>query len=322
MSEPEGRGPSQPSGDPAGRGPGQPSDERTSALAAANNLRAITAVTLAMASFAFGDTLMKLASTSLPTSQLLFIRGGIVFTVSLAVAFFVGALRELRHVFERAMIGRVVGDVSGGWFFQSALARLPYADLTAITQLGPMMLTAASAIFLAERVGWRRWTATAVGLLGVLIIVRPGGSTFGWWALVAIASVLGMTLRDLSTRRINRRVPAILIMTVSAGAVTIAALAVAPFSDWQWPSQGLMLKLCCAAVFSLLGQLGIILAMRTGEVSAVVPFRYMIIPFSIISGVVVFGHFPDALTLLGIAIVVGAGLYTFYREQTLRRLSS
>jgi S-adenosylmethionine uptake transporter len=81
-----------------------------------------------------------------------------------------------------------------------------------------MLLTAASALFLAERVGWRRWTATGVGFLGVLIIVRPGGSTFSWWALAGIASVLCTTVRDLSTRSINRRVPAILIMTLSAAA--------------------------------------------------------------------------------------------------------
>lgn len=308
--------------EPAGRGPSQASGERTAALTAANNLRAITAISLAMASFACGDTLMKLASTSLPTSQLLFIRGSIVFAVSLGVAFFTGALRELRHVFERAMIGRVVGDVGGGWFFQTALARLPYADVTAIGQLSPMVMTAASALFLGERVGWRRWTATVVGLLGVLIIIRPGSSAFSWWALAGIASVLFTSVRDLSTRGINRRVPAILIMTLSAGAVTVAALAVAPFSNWQWPDQALMVKLCGAAIFSLLGQLGIIIAMRTGEVSAVVPFRYMIILFSIASSVLVFDHWPDALTFLGIAIVVGAGLYTFYREQTLRRQKS
>ena len=306
--------------EPAGRGPGQTADESGRAAAAAANLKAITAITLAMASFACGDTLMKLASTSLPTSQLLFIRGGIIFVVSLCVAFFMGAFRELRHVFERAMIGRVVGDVSGGWFFQTALARLPYADVTAIGQMSPMVLTAASALFLGERVGWRRWTATAVGLIGVLIILRPGGSAFSVWALAGIASVMCTSLRDLSTRGINRRVPAILIMTMSAGGVTVAALAVAPFSHWQWPDQALMLKLGGAAMFSLLGQLGIIIAMRTGEVSAVVPFRYMIILFSIASSVLVFDHWPDALTFLGIAIVVGAGLYTFYREQRLRRI--
>ena len=85
-------------GEPDGRGPGHAPGEASSAPVAANNLRAITAITLAMASFACGDTLMKLASASLPTSQLLFIRGGIIFTVSLSIAFFTGALREIRHV--------------------------------------------------------------------------------------------------------------------------------------------------------------------------------------------------------------------------------
>ncbi len=308
--------------EPEGRGPRQAPDEGAGALAAAANVRAIVAMSLAMASFACGDTLMKLASTSLPTSQLLFIRGALIFMVSLGVAIYTGAMRELRHALERAMAGRIVGDVSSGWLFQSALARLPYADLTAIGQLSPMVLTAASAVFLGERVGWRRWTATVIGLIGVVIIVRPGGSTFSWWALVGIASVMCTALRDLSTRRINRRVPAILIMTISAGAVTVAALAVAPFSNWQWPDQSLMLKLSGAALFSLLGQLGVIISMRTGEVSAVVPFRYTIILYSIVSSVFVFGHYPDALTLLGITIVCSAGLYTFYREQKLRRLRS
>jgi drug/metabolite transporter (DMT)-like permease len=251
---------------------------------------------------------------------LLFIRGFIITIVALIGATITGALRELRHVWHRPLALRVVGDVSSGWFFQSALARLPYADLTAITQLGPMAITAASALFLGERVGWRRWTATAVGLIGVLIIIRPGGASFNWWALVGIATVLCTALRDLSTRFIDRRAPAILIMFLSAGGVTLAALAVAPFSNWGLPTGLLMLKLAGASIFSLLGQLGLILAMRTGEVSAVVPFRYTIILFSILSGIFVFNHFPDALTLLGIAIVTGAGLYTFYREQKVRRM--
>lgn len=304
--------------DPEGRGPGQ-ADDGTGAAVAAANVTAISAIVFAMASFACGDTLMKLASTSLPTSELLFIRGGVITIVATIGAIVTGAIRELRHVWHRPLAMRIVGDVSSGWLFQTGLARLPYADLTAITQLGPMAMTAASALFLAERVGWRRWTATLVGLIGVLIIIRPGSSSFNWWALAGIATVFCTALRDLSTRYIDRRVPAILIMTLSAGGVTLAALAVAPFSNWQLPDMALMAKLIGAAAFSLLGQLGLIMAMRTGEVSAVVPFRYAIIPFSILSSIFVFSHFPDALTLVGIAIVTGAGLYTFYREQALRR---
>ncbi|MGE5511756.1 MAG: DMT family transporter [Bacteroidota bacterium] len=288
---------------------------------AAANLKGIIAMSVAMASFACGDTLMKIASSSLPTSELLFFRGLVVTLIAAGAALVMGAFFELRAAMSRAMAVRAIGDVGGGWFFQSGLARLAYADLTAITQLGPLMITAASALFLGERVGWRRWSAAVVGLIGVLIIIRPGSDAFNWWAVAGIASAVCSTIRDLATRRIDRRVPPVLIMTISAGTVTVAALCVAPFAKWAMPTGGLLLMLAAAGVFSLFGQLCTIVAMRTGEVSAVAPFRYTIIPFSILSGMIVFNYLPDVATLIGICIVAGAGLYTFFREQTLRRMA-
>ena len=288
---------------------------------AAANLKGIIAMSAAMASFACGDTLMKLAATSLPTSELLVIRGMCVTIVSVAAGLALGAFTELKAAMSRVMALRAAGDVAGGWLFQSGLARMAYPDLMAITQLNPLTITAASALFLGERVGWRRWTATCVGLIGVVIIIRPGSSAFNWWALAGVASVLAATVRDLATWRVDRRVPPLLIMTVSAAAVMLASLAVAPFSAWAWPPALIAAMLGCAAMFSLTGQLCIIIAMRTGEVAAVAPFRYSIIVFAIFSGVVIFDHFPDGATLLGIVIVGAAGLYTFFREQKLRRLA-
>jgi drug/metabolite transporter (DMT)-like permease len=296
-------------------------DQSEVARIAAENLKGILAMCAAMASFACGDTLMKIAAGNLPTSELLFIRGTVVASVSAVAAYLLGAFCWLRPACTPAMTLRALGDVGGGWSFQSGLARVSYADLTAITQLGPLAITAASALFLGERVGWRRWTATFVGLIGVLIIIRPGSSAFNVWALAGIASVLCSTVRDLATRRIDHRVPPVLIMTLSSAAVTLAALCVAPFVAWSVPHTSLLLMLCTAGLFSLLGQLCVIIAVRTGEISAVSPFRYTIIAFAILSGIFVFNHFPDAMTLFGIAIVAGAGLYTFYREQQLRRLA-
>jgi drug/metabolite transporter (DMT)-like permease len=288
---------------------------------AAANLKGIVAMSAAMGSFACGDTIMKLASTTLPTSELLFIRGLCVTTASIAAALAMGAFTELRAAMSGAMALRAGGDVAGGWLFQSGLARMAYPDLMAITQLNPLTMTAASALFLGEKVGWRRWSAAFVGLIGVLIIIRPGSSTFTWWALAGIASVLAATVRDLATRRVDRRVPPFLIMTLSAGAVTLASLLVAPFAAWEWPAGSTFAMLVAASMFSLTGQLCVISAMRTGEVSAVAPFRYTIIVFAILSGIVVFDHLPDGPTLVGIVIVAAAGLYTFFREQQLRRLA-
>ena len=282
-------------------------------------LRGILAMVAACASFAFGDTIMKLIAGSVPTSELLFIRGLFVLAGAVAACAYLGAFSVLHRAFSTVMAARAGGDTIGAWSFQLALARMPYADLSAIGQLSPLTITAASALLFAEKVGWRRWTATAIGFLGVLLIIRPGSSTFNWWALAGIASVLGSTIRDLATRRVDPSVPPPMITIFSAGLTIATSLIVALWVPWTWPSALIVFALFCAAMFSLFGQWCTIVAVRTAEISAVVPFRYSIIIFAIISGMTVFGHFPDPVTLLGILIVCAAGLYTFHREQTLKR---
>lgn len=286
----------------------------------ASNTRGILFMVAASCSFACGDTIMKLSAAKLPTSELMFLRGVCVTTGAFLLAVALGSLAVLHRAFSKAMALRAAGDTTGAWAFQLALARMPYADLTAVSQLIPLSITAASALFLGEKVGWRRWTATLIGLGGVLLIIRPGASTFNWWALAGIVSVLGSTLRDLATRHVDRGVPPPIIMMLSAGAVTLSCLAAAPFSGWVWPPLPLVAAMAAAAMFSLFGQMCVIISVRSGDISAVAPFRYSIIIFAIFSGITVFGHFPDVPTLIGTAIVVAAGLYTFYREQTLRRL--
>lgn len=293
---------------------------RDDPAAGPSNVRGILYMVGAMSSFACGDTIMKLAAANLPTSELMFLRGSFVCGGAFVLALALGSLAVLHRAFTRAMALRAAGDATGAWAFQLALARMPYADLTAVGQLSPLSITAASALFLGEKVGWRRWTATVVGLCGVLLIIRPGSSAFNWWAIAGIVSVLASTTRDLATRYVDRGVPPPIIMMLSAGAVTLSCLIAAPFSNWSWPPPGMVAMMAAAATFSLIGQMCVIISVRSGDISAVAPFRYSIIIFAILSGVVVFDHFPDAMTLVGTAIVVAAGLYTFYREQTLRRL--
>ena len=287
--------------------------------AAPNNVRGILAMIAACASFACGDTIMKLLSQAAPTSHLILIRGIFVLLGAIAVSAYIGAFAVVHRALSKAMALRAAGDTTGAWCFQLALVRIPYADLSAIGQLTPMSLTAASALFLGERVGWRRWSATIAGLLGVLLIIRPGSSAFTWWALVGVGSVLAATLRDLSTRRVDHSVPSPMITVFSATLTVITSLVVVLAGAWVQPSTATIAALFAAAMFSLFGQQCTIFAIRSGDISAVMPFRYTIIIFALISGVLVFGQLPDGIALVGILIVCAAGLYTFYREQTLRR---
>lgn len=302
-----------------GSGGGPSGEVATAGLGQSNNTAGIVAMLVAMASFACGDSLMKLASTELPTGELVWLRALAMASASFLYALVTGAFRNAWRMLAPPMLLRALGDVGGAISFQSALARMGLADLIAIIQANPLMVTAASAVFLAERVGWRRWTAAGVGLLGVLLIIRPGTSAFTWWSILALCSVLFSTLRDVSTKCIDRAVPAVLIIWVSSTTVGIGGLFLVLFEDWLWPEPVVLLQVMGAGAFSLAGHICIIAAVRKGDLSAVAPFRYSIVIWALILGFLIWGDLPDYLTLLGMSIVTGAGLYTFHRELVNRR---
>lgn len=293
--------------------------EPAPAPAPRGNVRGILAMTAAMGCFSCGDTLMKIAAGTLPTGELIFIRGGLITVMVLAAIVASGLAHHLWRALVPAVAVRAAGDIGGAFFFQSALARMPLADLMAITQLNPLAITAASAVFFKEPVGWRRWTAAAVGLLGVLLIIRPGTSAFTWWALAGLAAVLSSTVRDLATRRVDPSIPTMIILVFSSFATAAWGACLSLVESWQWPSPRMMMLLFAASVFSMVGQASIIVAMRSGELSVVAPFRYSLILFGISLGFIVWGQLPDALGFTGMAIVVLAGLYTFHREQVRKR---
>jgi drug/metabolite transporter (DMT)-like permease len=188
-----------------------------------------------------------------------------------------------------------------------------------ILQVTPLSLTAASALFLGEQVGWRRWTAVALGFTGALLVIKPGSSAFNAWALLGVLSVVCGTLRDVSTRRLDVALSPLLIMMLSQLVVASAGLVCLVFETWKIPSVGEFFVLVFASVFSLAGHLCVIYSLRSGEMAAVAPFRYAGIVWAILLGYLIWKELPDTLSLGGISILVSAGLYTLYREQQLRR---
>lgn len=273
----------------------------------------------AMALFIFGDAIMKLSAASVPTGESIFLRGLIAVSIIWTLVLRSSAIHSVKDALSKYMLLRAAGDTGGAVFFQTALGRLPFADVTAVLQINPLVVTAAAAIFLDEKVGWRRWTATALGLCGALLIIKPGSSAFNPWSLLLILAVLSATLRDLATRKIAPETPSLLIIAVSATIITLSGIAHAPFETWIAPGLWMLLKFAAAAIFMLLAQFCVVTSIRTGDISAVVPFRYSAILWSLLISYAVWGDVPDRWTLLGIFIIASAGLYVFFREQTLRR---
>ena len=283
------------------------------------NIRGIVAMLASMAVFVVNDTLVKVAADSLPTGEAIFVRG--VFTVALCACLIVGtgAAWALPHALSPRVLLRGLADVGGTVFFLSALVRMPMGDVFGILQFTPLAITAAAALFLGAKVGWRRWSATCAGLIGVLIIVRPGGDAFTPYAVLVIISVLFSVARDLLTRGVGTGVPTLVIAGASASIVTLSSLGFTLFETWIWPSPVGVMLLAGASVALLAGQFYLIAAMRTGEIAVVAPFRYSIILWAVLSGYLVWREVPDLATWMGIAIVSAAGLYTFLREQHLAR---
>jgi drug/metabolite transporter (DMT)-like permease len=197
---------------------------------------------------------------------------------------------------------------------------LPLAYATAILQVLPLAITLGAALTFGEPVGRRRWLAIAAGFTGALIIVRPSGEGFNQFALFALASVILCTVRDLATKKIPASIPSLFVTLLTTVSVTFAGAAiVVPLGGWTPPSGRALALLAFTAVLLLIGYQCIIMALRTGDISAVAPFRYSALLWAMLLGYLVFGDRPDAMMVTGAAIIVLSGLYVLYRERVRAR---
>ncbi len=287
-----------------------------------DNARGALMMMAGMAAFTLSDAIMKLLATQLPLFQTLLWRGLAVSAVLGLMAWRAGAFRvALTGGDRRLVLLRALADTISTWFFLQALYHMPLANLTAIMQALPLTLTLGAALFLGERVGWRRLVAIGVGFLGVLLVVRPDSSGFDLYALYALLCVGLVTARDLLTRRMARAIPALLIALANAVAVTLFGLVGSASEVFTAPTGQGALLLAGTAVFVVAGYLMTVMAVRVGELGFVTPFRYTGLIWALVLGFVIFAEWPDPLTQLGAGLIVATGLFTFYRERlTARRL--
>ena len=283
---------------------------------ASSNVGGIAAMLLACALFVIGDSIFKLLGRTLPLGEMLFVRGLMSLPVIFLMAAYAGALAGLgAAVREPRVLIRALLEIPSTALFFAALIQMRYSDAVAIHQVAPLTVTAGAALFLGQPVGWRRWLAALAGFVGVLVVIRPGAGAFNWPALVMLGAVGAITAREMVARGIGPQIPTVLVALVSIAAVGVAGLLFWPFEHWVPLGIGGSLLIAVAAASSTGGYYWSVEALRRGEVAAVMPFRYSLIPYGVISGIVVFGEWPDLTTLTGIAIVLGAGLYTLHRER-------
>ena len=276
-------------------------------------------MTAAMAGFGFNDMLVKAATKTLATGEIILIRGAISTALIFLLALHMGALRPLKTVLHPMLALRVLAEVTATFTYIYALGQLPLANAGAILQFLPLAVTLGAAIFLGEPVGWRRWGAIIAGFFGVLLIIKPGPDGFSLASFLALACVFAAAARDIATKRLPQGIPTVYVTLLTSFAVTAGAgIFIAPLGGWQSPPLIDVGILALAAICLMIGYLALITAMRTGEISFIAPFRYPYMIWALALSFLVFGDLPDIFMLVGCAIVVASGIYTFYRENRRR----
>jgi drug/metabolite transporter (DMT)-like permease len=284
-------------------------------MALTDNTRGALLMALAMACFTINDAFTKSVTPYINTGQILFVRGVITCVLVFFIARQMGALRPLKTILRPIILMRCLCEVAASILYLRALATMGFANVSAIMQSLPLAVTLGAAIFLREPVGWRRWTAILVGFVGVLIILRPGPDGFTTASLLVVGAVFVTAGRDLLTRRMYADIPSLTVtMTTAVVNTVFGAALIVPFGGWQPMDVYVWSHLFAAAILVVIGYQAVILSMRSGDIAFVAPFRYtsMIWAFSI--GYIVFGEKMTPWILLGTAIIVASGLYTFYRE--------
>lgn len=263
------------------------------------------------------DVTAKYLSSTLPSIEIAWIRF-LVFALIMTPAMLPGtplfALRSSRpglHVLRGAAL------LGSSLIFITGLGFLPIAEASATSFVSPLFVTALSIAFLGEKVGMRRWIATAVGLAGVFIILRPGTSAFHPAAIFPIVSAFAWAGTLILTRMMSGSERPITVMTYSSIVGVAIVSALVPFV-WVTPTWHDIMFGILIGVASTVGQWIVVLAFRYGDASVLAPFSYTQLLWVSILGFLIFGEVPDRWTILGAGFIVASGLYTAHRERVRR----
>ena len=285
----------------------------------AANYRGILAMIGGSACFSANDAATKFAAQYLPVSEVVAVRAGFALVIALLVIAWRRELSAISAVRNPYLVLRASIEAVIGVLVIYALSRMPIANFTAIILIQPFIMTAIGAVWFKEQVGWRRWTAVVAGFAGMLLVMKPATAGFELVSLVALLAAFLSLTRDLLVRRIHAQVPTTVISFSTALFAVPLGMLGATIEPWSVPDGVTLIAIIISAAFLFVAFVLTVLAFRGTDVSAVSPFRYSIIVFAFIFGVIVFGEIPDSISLIGIGIIVAAGLYMLHRERVRRR---
>jgi drug/metabolite transporter (DMT)-like permease len=285
-------------------------DERSARLAG------IGLMLLGVFMFSFGDALGKYLVSTYAVGQLLWLRAC---AALLVLSPLIWRHRREFLAMERPRLQaiRIVLSTLEVAAFFLATVYLPLADVTTYYLACPIFVTALSALVLREQVGWRRWSAILIGFCGVLIALRPSAQTISWPAMIALGGSLSFSLLLLITRSLRATPDIVMATSQFVGTFVLGAL-MSPFG-WVTPNAGSLALFAAAGCISVTALVCVNRSLKLAPASVVVPYQYSMIIWAVMFGITVFGDVPQPATIVGAAIIIGAGLYIFLRERKLGR---
>ena len=286
---------------------------KPSSLPAPSPLRGILFLIASTVVFSIADVITKQLASTLPPPEVAWMRYVTFALVVVPIVLVKGGPALLRSRRPGLQVLRGLGMVGSSLLFIQSLPHLPVADATAIFFVSPILIMALSVIVLGESVGWRRWSAAAVGFIGVMIVVRPGTGAFQFAALLPMIGASSWAVGAVVTRKIGGD-HAFTTLAYSSLVGTLVLSALMPF-NWVTPNAAQIgLGLCMGVLFAI-GHWFIVLAYRHGNASLIAPFSYVQLIWAGTLGYLVFGTLPDSWTITGAGIIALSGLYTAYRER-------
>lgn len=279
---------------------------------------------IACVCFAANDINTKLAVQFLPTPEIIAIRAATAIVLSFVLVLLFHGFSRLKTLANGKLFWRSLFEGSVGPMMITCYAFLPLATVTAVMQLGPFLGMIAGIYLFKESVGWRRWLAALAAFAGVLLIIKPGGDAFQPAAFIIILAAALSVARDIQSRRIGNQVPTFVVPLASSIASLAIAFVLTPivqhfelsaWGPWRWPDLYSFTQCVMSGCFMVLANIFSFLAFRIGDMSVISPFRYFYLFFAVIGGMVIFAEFPDWVSLVGMALVVAAGLYLLHRER-------
>ena len=279
------------------------------------NLKSIILMIIGMGCLTLVDLLIKIASQTLPLGQIMIVFGVGSITVFLGLMRLKGESVRLSPFTNPAVVLRNIGDLIAINGMCLALVFVPISTIGAVIQTVPLMVTGAAALFLGERVGARRWLAIVIGFLGTLFVIQPGTATFDITTTLVLIAAVGMALRDITTKLVRENFSNLLLSSYTSVLFIISGSILLIISGGASVPDIEMIAILAAMIAS--GSLGFFFttkAVRLGDVSVVIPFRYTRILFSLAAGILILSEQVDAVMLFGSALTILSGLYIWRRE--------